>query len=236
MNTRLYISKHVIAILLTGFSFVNQLIAQVNFPPCSAYDTIGRDTIRAVNSYSNSLYAGIDNPIEINKTNLPYTKYFIECSKGIVLDDYPYLIVIPAKPGTVVIRYYQYERGDTLLAFSKTFNVLKVPQPFIALEKTNLSSFQFLTKDQLKKNKRFEVLISEDFVNDKNWFTIKEITIGYPKGKLYVVKSCLGPELTDNIVKGILELISGKEVSFSFTIKGTGDIYKRIPPIRVKVY
>ena len=236
MNVRLYIGRHVIVILFTSLSFFNQLIAQVNFPPCSAYDTVGRDSIRAVNSYSNSLYAGIDNPLEINKTNLPYTKYFIECSKGMVLDDYPYLIVIPAKPGVVYINYFQYDDGDTCLAFSKKFNVLRVPQPFIALEKTNLSTYPFLTKDQFKKNKKFEVLISEDFVNDKNWFTIKEITIGYPKGKLYVVKSCLGPELTDEIVKGILELIPGKEVSFSFTIKGTGDIYKRVPPIRIKVY
>jgi len=236
MNTYFQSGKQVIVILLTGFLFVNQLFGQVNFPPCSAYDTVGKDTIRAVNSYSNSLYAGIDNPIEINKANLPFKNYYIECNKGLVLDDSPYLNIIPAKPGEVVINYFQYDKGDTCLIFSKTFNVLRVPQPYIALEKTNLSSFPFLTKDQLKKNKRFEVLISDDFVNDKNWFTIKDITIGYSKGKLYEVKSCMGAEITDDVLKSILELIPGREVSFAFTIKGTGDIYKRIPPIRIKVY
>ncbi len=109
------------------FLIINASYGQPDFPPCVAYDSIGKDTIRVLNSYSNSLYAGIDNEVKIDRKNVPFNNIIIECSMGIVMEDDSNYIVIPAKPGATIISIYQYDNGDTLLYFSKTMRVNRLP-------------------------------------------------------------------------------------------------------------
>ena len=73
-------------------------------------------------------------------------------------------------------------------------------------------------------------------MDDSQWFSIKEIIFGYPIGKLYVTKSCEGPKLSNDIIKCMKGLHNGTEISLAFTIAGSGDLYKRIAPIKLKIY
>jgi len=208
---------------------------QSNYPPCIAYDNKGKDTIRSINSHSNILYAGIDNPIELVKKNVPFKNIIVECTRGMTMEDSLNYIVMPSKPGTTLISIYQFDKGDTVLYFQKAMQVKSLPQPYITLEMVKLTELEFLSKQLLLKNRHFEVHLSEDFVDDSQWFTVKEITIGYPFGKLYVTKSCESNTLSDDILKAINKLPQGTEVTFIFTISGEGDLFKRMGPIRMKV-
>ena len=210
--------------------------AQSNFPPCTAYDKNGKDTLRALNSHSNSLYAGIDNLVEVVKTNLNYKKILIKCSNGLVFADNTNTFnIIPSKTGTILLFVYQYDEGDTVLVFTKAMNVLKVPSPYVDIERVKISDIQSIDREFFKKNKRFEVHVSDDFVDDSQWYNIKEFSVGFAKGQFYVSKNCLGSVLSDDAIELISKVIPGKEVSFVFTITGTGDIFMRMPPVKVKI-
>ena len=210
--------------------------AQSNYPPCAAYDLTGKDTIRALNSFSNSLYAGIDNPVEIVKSNFNYKNILLKSNNGIIINDDAYnSTIIPSKKGELTLRIFQFDNGDTILVFTKDMNVLMVPQPYITIERMKLDGLAGINKSFFKKNRLFEVHISDDFVDDSQWFKIKEVFVGYASGKLYASKSCYGSVLTDEAVKMISNVIPGKEISFVFTIKGTGDLCVRMSPIKIKV-
>jgi hypothetical protein len=229
MNKLIYF----VIILLLPF----ELIAQSNFPPCSAYDNIGKDTLRSVNSYSNSLYVGIDNPIEVVKKNITYKNISLVSSQGIVIKDDSYKFnIIPSKTGEILIYVYQHDNGDSVLVFSKVMNVLRVPQPYIAVERMKFNELQSVNKDFFKSNKLFEVHLSDDFIDDSQWFKIKEISVGHVSGMLYTSKSCAGSVLSDEILNMLSNVYSGKEVSFVFTITGTGDLFIRMQPVKIKIY
>ncbi len=221
---------------LLAFIFLINTYGQPNFPPCVAFDSTGKDTIRAINSHSNSLYAGIDNQVEINKKNVPFKNIIVECYMGMVMEDEGYYDIIPAKVGTTVISIYQYDKGDTVLYFKKTMNVKRLPQPYITLDKVKLTDYPSISKQILLKKKSFEVHLSDDIIDDNQWFSVKEITIGYQVGQLYVTKSCEGAELPEDLLQIIEKLTPGTEVSFVFTITGSGDVFKRMPPLKFKIY
>jgi hypothetical protein len=223
-----------LAILL--ILFFAKAEGQFDYPPCIAYDTVGKDTIRVLNSYSNSLYAGIDNIVEIDKKNVPFKNLIVECAMGMVMEDETNYLVIPAKPGTTLISIYQYDQGDTVLYFSKIMNVRRFPSPYVTLDGIKITDYDFITKKLLKKSNYFEVHLSDDFVKDGDWYKVKSFVFGYPVGSLYMSKSFEGAVISDELIKTIKSLNPGSEASFIFTISGSGDIYKRLPPVKVKIY
>ncbi len=221
-------------LISTVFSLT--LFGQPDYPPCAAFDTTGKDTLYALNSYGNFLYAGIDNEVAINKKNVPFKKLIVECSHGMAMEDEENFDIIPAKPGETTISIYQFDNVDTVPVIKKLFIVKSVPQPYVTFDFRKLGQNEFLLRSQLLNTNKFEIHLSDDFIDDSQWFSIKEIFFGYPIGKLYVTKSCEGPKLSDEILKCIRVLPSGTEVSFGFTIAGNGDLFKRIAPIRLKIY
>lgn len=226
--------KTLLLFIFSAFSIHG--FSQNHFPPCEAFDSNGKDTIHVVNSYSNSLYAGIDNEVEICKKYVPFKNIIVECARGIAMEDSPYYLIVPAKTGTTTITIYQYDNGDTVLYFKKQMRVKSVPPPYITFEKTKLLDYEYLNKKDLLKYKSFEVHLSEDFIDDSQWYTIKEISMGYAIGKLYILKSCEGPKLSNEILKLIQRIPPGTEVAFTFSIAGDGDFFKRLAPLRIKVY
>jgi hypothetical protein len=217
--------------------FLNQNITcQQDYPPCSAFDSIGKDTICAINSFGNYLYAGIDNPVAIVRKNVPFKNLIVECSRGMAMEDEGNYEIIPSKPGETLISIYQFDSIDTVPVIKKLFIVKSLPQPYVTFDFQKLNHYEYLIKSQLFKKNKFEIHLSDDFIDDNQWFSIKEIIFGYPIGKLYVTKSCEGPRLSNEILKCIKSLPNGTEVSFGFTIAGSGDLFKRIEPIRLKIY
>ena len=231
----IFVRTKIVIVFISIFLF-QKGFSQTEFPPCEAFDTLGKDTIRAYNSYSNSLYAGVDNYIAINPATVPFKKLIIECPGGMVMDDEPNYLIIPSRPGTVKISIYQYDHGDTVLFFEKKMNVKPIPTPYITFDGSRLTSYPFISKNKLLKVRRFEVHVSEDFINDNDWYRIKEITVGYPIGNLYKSKTCEGEILSNEMVAELAKLPSGKEVTFSYTIAADGDFIKRIAPIRIKIF
>jgi hypothetical protein len=114
--------------------------------------------------------------------------------------------------------------------------VNRIPLPYVTLDRVRLSDYDFINKKLFKKIRRFEVHLSEDFVQDGDWYKVKSFEFGYPAGQLYISKSYEGAGLTDEVLHTINKLPSGTEAWFIFTIEGSGDIYKRLPPIKVKIH
>lgn len=197
---------------------------------------VGKDTINVLNSHSNSLYAGIDNYVEINRKTIKYKQIIVEVAKGMVMEDENLYIVMVGRPGTTTISLYQYDNGDTLLFAKKTMIVKAVPAPFISFNGKNLNELTYITKSDLKKNKNFEVHLSNDFVEDSEWFKIQSFTIGYTYGQQYISKTCEGASLTNEIISILDRLAPGKEIVFAFILEGSGDMFKRLEPIRLKLY
>jgi hypothetical protein len=229
VKTKLFLS-------LLFFFYPILLFGQADYPPCSAFDTTGKDTLRALNSFGNFLYAGIDNPLSINRKCVPFKKLIVECNRGMAMEDEENYDIIPSKPGETTISIYQFDSIDTVPVIKKLFIVKPVPQPYVTLDLQKLNKYEFITRDKLRNTNKFEIHLSDDFIDDSEWFSIKEIIFGYPIGKVYITKSCKGPRLSEEILKCIKSLPNGTEVSFGFTIAGSGDLFKRIAPIRLKVY
>jgi len=214
---------------------VTNIQSQPDFPPCIAFDSIGKDTIKVLNSYSNSLYAGIDNEVVINKKYVPFKNIIVECAMGMVMEDDSNYIIIPAKAGQTLISVYQYDSGDTVLCIKKYMNVKRVPAPYITLDRIKLTDYDYISRELLLNLKYFEVHLSEDLVDD-NWYTIKSLVFGYPVGQHYISKSCDGTILCNEILEDIKKIPAGTEVTLIFTISSSGDIFKRLSPIKIKIY
>jgi hypothetical protein len=216
---------------------INCIISgQSDFPPCAAFETSGKDTIKTINSHSNSLYAGIDNYIEIDRKKIPHKNIILECERGMAMEDEGSYIVIPARPGYTMINIYEYDHGDTNLIFKKTMKVNSVPQPYITMDNIKLSNYKYFPREEFSKTNHFMVHLSEDFINDSTWYQIKEIVMGFPVGQQYITLSSEGNSLSDEMLASIQKLMAGKELAFTFTLVGSGGLFKRIPPIRVKIY
>lgn len=194
------------------------------------------DTVRLINSKTNTLYAGIDNYLEINKKIIPFKNLIVEVPRGMVMEDGKYYIIMVGKPGTARLNIYQYDKGDTVLCYARNFQIKAVPVPHVCLNGENLENASFVTIEQLSGKKCFDVRISEDFVDQEAWYVIKSITIGYSYGKVYVSKTCEGDSLSDEVLEELQRVAIGKEIALIFTLSGTGDIYKRTEPIRLKLY
>lgn len=215
---------------------ISTFYAQPNYPPCTAFDSNGKDTLRAINSHSNSLYAGIDNYIEINKKNIPYKNLIVECERGMAMEDEGMYFVIPSKPGYTMINVYEYDHGDTNLVFKKAMKVNSFPQPYVVIDDMKITDYKYLSKDKITKSSRLNVHLSEDFVDDSEWYRIKEIIMGYPVGQQYKTISSEGDTLSDEMLQAIKKMMQGKELSFTFTLEGSGGLFKRLPPIRIRIY
>jgi hypothetical protein len=209
---------------------------QPNIPPCEAYDSTGKDTIKAINSHSNALYAGIDNYIEINKKRIPFKNLIVECERGMAMEDEEMYLVIPSKPGHTMINIYEYDKGDTNLVFKKTMKVNAVPQPYITMDNMKLTDYKYFPKDEFTPTSKFVVHLSDDFIEDSDWYQIKEFTMGYPVGQQYITLSAESNRITPEMLSAIQKLMAGKELSFTFTLVGSGGMFKRIPPIRMRIY
>ena len=195
-----------------------------------------QDTISIISSKRNHLYAGIDNYLEINKKVLPFKNIIVEITKGMVMEDEGLYIIMVGRPGITTLKIYQYDNGDTVVCFKKTMQVLAVPIPFISFKGQDLGKMEYISITQLTQSKCFEVLMTNDFTDDSAWYSIKSISIGYAYGKAYITKSCEGSVLSQDILNELQKISLGKEIAFTFTITGTGDVFKRLEPIRIKLY
>ena len=164
------------------------LSAKADYPPCQAYAPQGKDTIDALYSYSNALYAGIDNYIYINKKKISFP-VLVECTMGLAMEEDTMFIVVPSKPGKTTIRLFK--EGDTtgMPVFEKEMEVLAFPKPFIKFDFDRLDTLKHLSLLRLKKTNKFSVALSDDLTNESKWFKVKSITVGYAIGHQYMTYS-----------------------------------------------
>jgi hypothetical protein len=217
-------------------SCIGIILGQSNNATSNTFDSAGKDTINAINSHSNSLYTGMDNYIEINRKKIPYKNIIVECERGMAMEDEDSYLVYPSKPGIAIINIYEYDHNDTNLVLKKAMKVFATPQPYVTLDNLKISDLKYLTRDKFKKSSHLQVHLSEDFINDSTWYQIKEITFGYPVGQQYITLSSEGGTLSNEMLDSISKMMPGKEMSFTFTLEGEGGLFKRLSPIRIKIY
>jgi hypothetical protein len=206
------------------------------YPPCSAYDTIGKDTLRAVNSYGNFLYVGIDNEILVNPSKFSYKAYFIKTTNGEVFSDEGSYIIIPSHEEPAILTIYGLPENDTVFLFSKIMEVKTLSLPYIICGGYRLSNLKYIRKQFFSSNDSFEIHLSTDFVDDSKWYSIKDITMGYTYGTIYKTLSCCGNKLSKQLKHEINMLLPGKEITLIFRVVSEGDVIKTLPAIKLVIY
>ncbi|HEY9124676.1 MAG TPA: hypothetical protein PK252_10840 [Bacteroidales bacterium] len=219
--------------LLIIFAFQALILSgKADYPPCQAYTPQGKDTIDAIYSYSNALYAGIDNYIYVDKQKINFP-VLVECTMGLAMEEDTMFIVVPSKPGKTIIRLYK--EGDTtgMPVFEKEMEVLAFPKPYIKYDFDRLDTLKYLSLLRLKKTNKFSVALSDDLTNESKWFKVKSITVGYAIGHQYMTYSFESDTIGNEV---IAKLYPGLEISLVFTISGRNGIVIRMLPIKVRIY
>lgn len=188
----------------------------------------------AVNTYSNALYVGIDNPILINQ---PYSDaFFIESTNGMVYQDSIYHVVMPSRAGLTRLILYEIKGVDTIRHGYKFFPVRNIPEPRLMLDNIVVNDLQDLSKKLLLNTNRLGIFVSEDIIGSENWFTVKKFSIGYIYGGMYVSYINESDIISEKTKREILRLSPGKQLIIKVTSEGEGALIKDLPIYNYIIY
>ncbi len=217
-----------ILILFTGFN----AFSQVSFPPCEAFDTTGKGLLKTKTSHSNTLYLGVDNIIEINKDQIQVDSFFVKVENGHLFKEskFKYLL-IPSKIGVSKIRIFS--KKDSSIIFSSELKVIKLPKPYIVLNKLKIMDTVAISKDAFMISNSFNVELSPDLIMEDEFYTINDFSMGYKYGSVYMRKNTIGNILTVEMQSIIKKMKPGQEIDFQFYLKSEGDLIQSLPPIKV---
>lgn len=226
----------VINILIIYGTIVQLIQAQyANFPPCIAFDTLKSDTIKLINSYSNVLYVGIDNAIEVDTIKLGWNPSKIKFSHGTFFEDELVYYIIPLKAEPITVYLFK-NASDTLATLNKKLQVEPLPKPYITIGRINLHNTNLISKSLIIKEKSLEVHISPYIVDDSKWFKITDFTFGFLKGRMYMTKYNEGAKFSNETLDIINILTFGSEFSLNVKVSsGDGNIIKSMPLIKLRL-
>lgn len=218
-----------VCLLVKPFVFI---FSQGHFPICEAY--VPKDTFESQLSYSNVMYAGVENVFKI-KLGDKSGAIVVKTDNGLVFDDDEgNWVVMPSKKGWAMLTVF--DKEQTKILAQRRFEVLNLPQPFISFNNDRLDTLKSVSKEKLLSNPGFKIRISDDIPDSYEWFRIKEILVGFMFGPVYVKKTCSGNKLSKEVLTDLSKLNLGKDVSLVFTLTGDGDVYKRLPPVTLKLF
>ncbi len=183
------------------------------------------------------LYAGIDNPVEINlDDDEDIEEYILEASNGIVFYDSLRFITIPVRSGISRLILSKVEGNDTILKGHKFFHVKSVPDPLLKIDTSCFGEVSVIRKQQLLYADSISIFFSSDIDGSENWFKIKEYSIGYIFGGFYRSYTFQGNQIS-NATKHVINRISpGKVIVFRVTAESDGKVQKELPVYRLKLY
>jgi hypothetical protein len=188
-------------------------------------------------SRSSTLYAGIDNPVEIEiNDNERIEDYILETTNGVVVYDSIRFITIPVRSGLSRLVLLKIEANDTILKGHRFFQVKNVPDPLLRIDTICYDETSDIYKRQLLQSDSISIFFSSDIMGSENWFKITEYSIGYIFGGFYRSYSFKGNQINNAAKSVILRISPGKVIVFRVIAESEGNIKKEMPVYRLRLF
>jgi len=192
-------------------------------------------SLTSVNGY---LYNGIDNYLCIDNAMffqcdtllLSATNSFISC------DTIGKYLIIPEQAGDIRLTLHCINSDDTLLLGYKFITVHNLPEPFMTLNNLPISTFTSISKSSLLASDSIGIYLSDDIIGSESWFRIIDFTIGYNYGEFHVSHLNISNKLSQQTKELINGLGPDHEISIRINAESVGEIRKRLPIYRIKLY
>ena len=191
----------------------------------------------ALNSKSNMLYEGIDNPLAIRfpDEDSKKLKYLFKTHNGIIFQSDSYYVTVPKNSGRAFISTFLITETDTILIGKKEFAVQKVPLPSLKFGGVVIQDQSVIDRGILLRPDSVKVYFSDDIIGSENWCTAEHFNIGYSFGGRYISIDNKGPLLTRKTREFISKLKSNENVVIKVTNINCSLIYKNLPLVRFKL-
>jgi hypothetical protein len=188
-------------------------------------------------SRSNTLYAGIDNPVEIEiNDNERFEDYILETTNGVVLYDSLRFITIPVRSGLSRLVLSKIEANDTILKGHRFYQVKNVPDPLLRIDTICYDETSDIYKRQLLQCDSISVFFSSDIMGSENWYKITEYSIGYIFGGFYRSYTFKGNQFSNAAKSVIMRISPGKIIVFRIIAESEGNIRKELPVYRLRLF
>ena len=187
-------------------------------------------------SKSGTLYAGIDNPVEVHLNDDESIEDFIlEVTNGTVFYDSLQFITIPVRSGISRLILSKVEGTDTILKGHKFFQVKSIPDPLLKIDTACFSEESGIYKQQLLYADSISIFFSSDITGSENWLRVKEYSIGYIFGGFYKSYSFEGSKISKTAKIIISRISPGKVIVFRVIAESEGDVQKELPVYRLRL-
>jgi len=195
-------------------------------------------SIRILTSVNGNLYSGIDNYFCIDNATffqcdtllLSATNSFISC------DTIGRYLIIPEQAGDTRLTILCIKSGDTLLLGYKFITVHNLPEPCLALNNLPISNLTSISKSSLLESDSIGIYLSDDIIGSESWFRIIDFTIGYNYGGFHVSHLNISNKLSQQTKELINRLGPDHEICIRINAESVGEIRKRLPIYRIKLY
>ncbi len=188
-------------------------------------------------SRSNTLYAGIDNPVEIDiDDNERFEDYILETTNGVVVYDSLRFITIPVRSGLSRLVLSKIEANDTILKGHRFYRVKNVPDPLLRIDTICYDETSDIYKRQLLQSDSISIFFSPDIIDSENWFKITGYSIGYIFGGFYRSYSFEGDQISSAAKSVVMRISPGKIIVFRITAESEGNIKKEMPVYRLRLF
>lgn len=216
--------------------FIGICILQIGNSQSRYGRQLPENTIKSDVSLSGDFYVGIDNPFSVQLPGYQPETYEILTNNGEIYRDSLKLIVSPLRSGTIRFMFHHLDSSKHNFLGHLVFKVYDLPDLKLMLDTLIIENNTLCTIDQLYNSDSLSIYISSDIPDSRNWFTIKEFTLGYSKGGYYVANNnpgALFSEETKNLIK---ELKPGRQISFNAIIQSNTKVSKVLPVVKLMVY
>lgn len=210
-------------------------ISQREYPPCAAYNESETDTISTLNSYSNTLYVGIDNILKVNKNILRFP-FRVTTNNGIIYEDNSNYYIMPERLGTSIISIYPKANVNAPPVLQKTFFVKRLPQPQLSLCDLLLYKVKEVDRNFLLNCDKLDVFYTDDLKNSNNWLKIIRINMGYSYGSFFVEHSSVNNIITGQMKNLMRKIPPNEYLIITVTCINKDNVKMVLPSCNLKVY
>lgn len=193
-------------------------------------------TIKSAISKSGNLYAGIDNPLIVSLPGFNYDDYSVSSNNGEVFIDSLELKVVPIRTGDIRFMISKTNSDSTEYLGHSKLKVHNLPSPRLKLNALTVYDTTSISSNELPDIDSISVFISEDIPDSDSWYSVKEFSIGYNYGGIYIGTNNIGSALTSDTRKLIKQMRPNRYLSINAIIRSSTGVTKSMPLVKVYVY
>ena len=195
-------------------------------------------SLKCRSSVSGDLYGGIDNYVELDTSIYsPDSEFILSSTNGYALHDtLQYFYVFPVNPGKARVMVYEITEADTILLGYTFFEVKRVPDAQLMIDKVIIPSEGQIQKSFLMRSDSLTVYVSDDIPGSETWNHVTEFTLGYFYGGFHVAHLNSSARLMQKTREILYTLGPDREITIKVKLESTGKLETELPVYRLWLY